>query len=206
MLVALLVLLEVWGLDVVRWLSSDAGGSMLRHLVTIALVLVFTLIVWEGINIAIERSVTERDAGRPRLGGRTRTPLNITRRFVLVFLGLIALFLILSELGVNIAPLLAGAGVIGLAIGFGSQKLVQDIIPGMFVLFSDTLRVGDVVEVAARSGCGRSGRHAHGGAARLRRQHPHHPLQRDRHRNQPDQGLLRGVRHPRRVSRKRRSR
>ena len=152
-LVALLALLEVWGLDVVRWLSSDAGSSMLRHLVTIALVLVFTLVVWEGINLAIERSVTERDAeGRPRLGGRTRTLLNITRRFVLVFLGLIALFLILSELGVNIAPLLAGAGVIGLAIGFGSQKLVQDIITGMFVLFSDTLRVGDVVEVAGRAG------------------------------------------------------
>jgi small conductance mechanosensitive channel len=71
---------------------------------------------------------------------------------VLVFLGLIALFLILAELGVNIAPLLAGAGVIGLAIGFGSQRLVQDIITGMFVLFSDTLRVGDVVEVAGRSG------------------------------------------------------
>jgi moderate conductance mechanosensitive channel len=152
-LVALVTLLEVWGLDVVRWLSSDAGSHMLRHLVTIALVLVFTLIVWEGINLVVERSVTERDAeGRPRLGGRTRTLLNITRRFVLVFLGLIALFLILSELGVNIAPLLAGAGVIGLAIGFGSQKLVQDIITGMFVLFSDTLRVGDVVEVAGRSG------------------------------------------------------
>jgi moderate conductance mechanosensitive channel len=143
----------VWGLDVVRWLSSDAGSSVLRHLVTIALVLVFTLIGWEGINLAIERSVTERDAdGQPRLGGRTRTLLNVTQRFVLVFLGLIALFLILADLGVNIAPLLAGAGVVGLAIGFGSQRLVQDIITGMFVLFSDTLRVGDLVEVAGRSG------------------------------------------------------
>ena len=152
-LVALLALLEVWGLDVIRWLSSDAGSKMLRHLVTIALVLVFTVVVWEGINLAIERSVAERDAdGQPRLGGRTRTLLNITRRFVLVFLGLIAAFLILAELGVNIAPLLAGAGVIGLAIGFGSQRLVQDIITGMFVLFSDTLRVGDVVEVAGRAG------------------------------------------------------
>jgi moderate conductance mechanosensitive channel len=152
-LVALLALLEVWGLAVVRWLSSDAGSGVLRHLVTIALVLVFTLVVWEGINLAIERSVTERDAdGQPRLGGRTRTLLNVTQRFVLVFLGLIALFLILADLGVNIAPLLAGAGVVGLAIGFGSQRLVQDIITGMFVLFSDTLRVGDVVEVAGRSG------------------------------------------------------
>jgi small conductance mechanosensitive channel len=78
--------------------------------------------------------------------------LNIARHFLLVFLGLIALFLVLAELGINIAPLLAGAGVIGLAIGFGSQKLVQDIITGMFVLFSDTMRVGDVVVVAGRAG------------------------------------------------------
>jgi small conductance mechanosensitive channel len=152
-LVALLALLEVWGLSVVRWLGGDAGRIALRHLVTVAFVLLFSLVVWEGINLAIERSVTERDAeGNLRLGGRTRTLLNITRHFALVFLGLIALFLILAELGVNIAPLLAGAGVIGLAIGFGSQKLVQDIITGLFVLFSDTVRVGDVVEVGGRSG------------------------------------------------------
>ena len=152
-LVAALALLEVWGLDVVRWLSSEAGRTVLGHLVTVILVVIFTLVVWEGINLAIERSVTEQDAeGNLRLGSRTRTLLNITRHFVLVFLGLIALFLILAELGMNIAPLLAGAGVIGLAIGFGSQKLVQDIITGMFVLFSDTMRVGDVVEVGGRAG------------------------------------------------------
>jgi moderate conductance mechanosensitive channel len=121
--------------------------------VTVALVVILTLVAWEGISLAIERSVTQTDLeGDLRLGSRARTLLNITRHFVLVFLGLIALFLILAELGLNIAPLLAGAGVIGLAIGFGSQKLVQDIITGMFVLFGDTMRVGDVVEVGGRAG------------------------------------------------------
>ena len=153
LLLAGLALLELWGLGVLRWLSSSAGQIVLGHLVTVALVVVFTLALWEGISLAIERSVTERDAeGNLRLGGRARTLLNITRHFVLVFLGLIALFLILAELGLNIAPLLAGAGVIGLAIGFGSQKLVQDIITGMFVLFSDTMRVGDVIDVGGRAG------------------------------------------------------
>ena len=141
------------GAGVLRWLSSSTGEAALGHLVTVALVVICTLALWEAISLAIERSVTGRDAaGNLRLGGRTRTLLNIARNFVLVFLGLIALFLVLSELGVNIAPLLAGAGVIGLAIGFGSQKLVQDIITGMFVLFGDTMRVGDVVEVAGRAG------------------------------------------------------
>jgi small conductance mechanosensitive channel len=153
MLIALLALLEIWGVHLVRWLSSEAGRTALHHLVTVILVLTFTVVVWESISLAIERSVADRDVeGNPRLSSRTRTLLNIIRHVVLVFLGLMALFVILAELGVNIAPLLAGAGVIGLAIGFGSQKLVQDIITGMFVLFSDTMRVGDVVQVSGRSG------------------------------------------------------
>jgi small conductance mechanosensitive channel len=152
-LLAGLALLELWGVGVLESLSSRDGQTVLGHLVTVALVAIFTLILWEAISLAIERSVTRRDAaGNLRLGGRSRTLLNIARHFLLVFLGSIALFLVLAELGVNIAPLLAGAGVIGLAIGFGSQKLVQDIITGMFVLFSDTMRVGDVVQVAGRAG------------------------------------------------------
>jgi small conductance mechanosensitive channel len=148
-----LALLELWGVSVLRWLSSRAGEIFLGHLVTVALVVVVTLALWEAISLGIERSVTKRDAaGNLRLGGRTRTLLNIARHVLLVFLGSIALFLVLAELGLNIAPLLAGAGVIGLAIGFGSQKLVQDIITGMFVLFGDTMRVGDVVQVAGRAG------------------------------------------------------
>jgi small-conductance mechanosensitive channel len=58
----------------------------------------------------------------------------------------------LSEIGVNIAPLLAGAGIIGVAIGFGSQKLVQDVVTGMFVLFENAIQVGDSVTVAGLSG------------------------------------------------------
>ncbi len=60
--------------------------------------------------------------------------------------------ILLSELGVNIAPLLAGAGVLGLAIGFGAQTLVKDVITGIFILMEDTISVGDVVEVGAHAG------------------------------------------------------
>jgi small conductance mechanosensitive channel len=60
--------------------------------------------------------------------------------------------MILSELGLNIAPLLAGAGVVGLAIGFGAQKLVQDVINGAFILFQDLMSVGDVVRLGERAG------------------------------------------------------
>ncbi|WP_163571129.1 mechanosensitive ion channel domain-containing protein, partial [Klebsiella pneumoniae] len=58
----------------------------------------------------------------------------------------------LSEIGVNVAPLLAGAGIVGIAIGFGSQKLVQDLITGLFLLIENTVQVGDTVTVSGLSG------------------------------------------------------
>jgi len=60
--------------------------------------------------------------------------------------------MVLSEIGVNIAPLLAGAGIVGVAIGFGSQKLVQDVITGVFLLLENTMQVGDVVKVGDQTG------------------------------------------------------
>ncbi|UCC44782.1 MAG: mechanosensitive ion channel family protein [Candidatus Zixiibacteriota bacterium] len=64
----------------------------------------------------------------------------------------IALIMVLDELGVEIGPVLAAAGILGLAIGFGAQQLVQDIIGGFFILMEDQIRVGDVVEIAGKSG------------------------------------------------------
>jgi small conductance mechanosensitive channel len=60
--------------------------------------------------------------------------------------------MVLSELGINIAPLLAGAGVVGLAVGFGAQRLVQDVITGVFILFQDLMSVGDVVKLGDKAG------------------------------------------------------
>jgi small-conductance mechanosensitive channel len=152
-LATIMALLQIWGVGTLSWLLSQTGQNLSGHLLIVAVIVVVTIVIWEVISLVIERTVTDTDdEGNLRLSNRARTLLNITRSFLLVFLSLIALFLILSELGLNIAPLLAGAGVIGLAIGFGSQKLVQDIITGLFVLLGDTMRVGDVVEVAGRTG------------------------------------------------------
>ena len=80
---------------------------------------------------------------------RARTLLPLIRTTVLIVLIVLVALVVLSELGVDIGPLLAGAGVVGLAIGFGSQKLVQDVITGLFILVEDTLAVGDVVQFDA---------------------------------------------------------
>ena len=60
--------------------------------------------------------------------------------------------MVLSEIGINIAPLLAGAGIVGVAIGFGSQKLVQDLITGIFLLLENAMQVGDTVTVSGLTG------------------------------------------------------
>ena len=92
--------------------------------------------------------MTDSTSGRPRL--RTLQPMlrTVLLCLIITVVGLTAL----SEIGVNVAPLLAGAGIVGIAIGFGSQKLVQDLITGLFLLLENGVQVGDVVSVAGLSG------------------------------------------------------
>ena len=76
----------------------------------------------------------------------------MARNLALTMLVAIGVVEVLSELGVNANALLAGAGVVGLAIGFGSQTLVKDLITGLFILVGDTVRVGDVVDLGGKAG------------------------------------------------------
>jgi small-conductance mechanosensitive channel len=85
-------------------------------------------------------------------GSRIGTLLVLLRKFILSVLFVIVSLIILSSIGVNIGPLIAGAGVIGLAIGFGSQTLVRDILSGVFFLIDDAFRVGDYIETAGTKG------------------------------------------------------
>jgi len=76
---------------------------------------------------------------------REDTLINIINKTLRVLLWLIALLMILSELGLNIGPLLAGAGIAGVALGFGAQTLIKDIINGLFIILENQFRVGDVI-------------------------------------------------------------
>ena len=83
---------------------------------------------------------------------RTRTLVSMARNLAVTMLVAIGIVEVLSELGVNANALLAGAGVVGLAIGFGAQTLVKDLITGLFILVGDTVRVGDVVDLGGKAG------------------------------------------------------
>jgi small conductance mechanosensitive channel len=152
--VALFALLQVWGIDAMVWLESETGGRLMGAAVSIVLVLVAALVLWEVISLFIESWLSRVEAGEmsAERGARFRTVLPLLRNALLVVLGVLVSLIVLSELGINIAPLLAGAGVVGLAIGFGSQKLVQDVITGVFILIEDTVAVGDVVTLDGHGG------------------------------------------------------
>jgi small-conductance mechanosensitive channel len=149
-----MAVLQAWGVDVFGWLGGPFGRRILSSSFSIALVLFLALVIWETVSSGIERYLnrTGVDGRVIERGTRARTLLPLLRNVLMIVLTVMVLLIVLSELGVNIAPLLAGAGVIGLAIGFGSQKLVQDVITGAFILFEDSLSVGDNVKLAGESG------------------------------------------------------
>lgn len=152
--VAALALLEVWGVNAVGWLGSPIGRRVSSAGLSIAVIVVLALAVWEAVNAMIARyfARTDKDGRVIERSQRARTLLPLVRAVLSIVLTVIVVLIVLSELGVNIGPLLAGAGVVGLAIGFGSQKLVQDVITGAFILIEDAISVGDVVQVGAHSG------------------------------------------------------
>lgn len=151
---AIIVALAAWGVDSIAWLATGAGREVVASAVSIAIVVGLAAMVWEFVNSAVERYLAARDAeGRIiERSARTRTLLPLIRNSFLLFLLAVVGLTVLSEVGVNIAPLLAGAGIVGLAIGFGSQSLVRDVITGLFNLVEDTVSVGDVATVGGHTG------------------------------------------------------
>ena len=147
-------LLEAWGFGVIGWFEyTGLGGRALSAVTLIGFTVVLAVLVWEGTNAAIEVHMTRlREMGQLARAGRLRTLLPMLRTMLMVTILLIVALTILSELGVNIAPLLAGAGVVGIAVGFGSQKLVQDLITGLFLLLENAMQVGDVVTLGGLTG------------------------------------------------------
>ncbi len=146
---AAVTVLQAWDVQAFAWLGSEFGRRAIGRAISIGAVVAVALVAWELLASAIERYLQTIDGNGAARRTRLRTLLPLLRTALLCLIFLMAGLIILSELGVNIAPLLAGAGVVGLAIGFGSQALVKDVITGLFILIEDQLAVGDVVNLGA---------------------------------------------------------
>ncbi|WP_157775682.1 mechanosensitive ion channel domain-containing protein [Hartmannibacter diazotrophicus] len=150
--VVLAVTLHFWHvIDLLTFVNADNfDQSLFRRILSAFFILVTMLAVWLAVTSWIEFRLNPNQVRA--VTPRVRTILALLRNAVTVLILIIALMLSLSELGVDIAPLIASAGVVGLAIGFGSQKLVQDIITGMFIQLENAMNEGDVVTVGGISG------------------------------------------------------
>ncbi|MBF0168067.1 MAG: mechanosensitive ion channel family protein [Alphaproteobacteria bacterium] len=150
-LAAALAILEAFGANALALLDGPQGRRFLVSLMTSLLVIGFAVFLWELSSAALEGSLKRLD-GQGRRQGRLKSLAPLLRTLVAAILFVLSGLTILSELGVNIAPLLAGAGMIGLAVGLGAQKLVQDILGSISMLIEDTLAVGDAVKIGEHSG------------------------------------------------------
>jgi small-conductance mechanosensitive channel len=151
--------LDIWGMKV------PIGEAAVEAVFNILVTLLLAHIVWELINAAINRKLAEGgfaekaekaddedEWGAPGAQDRSHTLLPMLRKFIGVVMVVMVTLIVLSSIGVEIGPLLAGAGVIGLAIGFGAQKLVRDILSGIFFLMDDAFRVGEYLDAGGISG------------------------------------------------------
>ncbi|PRA69451.1 mechanosensitive ion channel protein [Pseudomonas sp. MYb187] len=149
MAVAFIELLgRIWGFSVLDFaLRNRLGRAISDSLSSIGLILLVTWLLWVVIDTAIQEAlkptVGRRASRQPST--RVRTILPMLRNAIKIILVVICTITTMANLGINVAPLLAGAGVVGLAIGFGSQQLVQDVITGLFILIEDTIAIGDWV-------------------------------------------------------------
>lgn len=150
LVVAGFVLDQLGLFDFGGWLDSEFGARVAGSTISVALILVFAFGAWLVVNSWVDYRFHPESG--PALKARERTLLVLGRNALTVAIIVLATMFTLSEVGINIAPLLASAGVIGLAVGFGAQKLVQDIITGIFIQLEGAMDVGDVVEIAGRSG------------------------------------------------------
>jgi small-conductance mechanosensitive channel len=152
--IGFVALLEVWGVDAIVWFyGGQIGSRLLSAVATIGIAALAASAIWEACNALMDRKLTalSRDGHFAR-AARLRTFQPMLRTVLLCLIVTVVGLTVLSEIGVNVAPLLAGAGIVGIAIGFGSQKLVQDLITGLFLLLENTVQVGDNVTVSGLTG------------------------------------------------------
>lgn len=155
----ILWMMHLWG-EGISFSEAEKNKGM-----EVLFILCVSFLLWKLINKIITgyldnraRIQAETEAGVDSEWGdapmldRGQTLLPLLRKFIGIFMLIMVLLSTLSSLGVNIAPLLAGAGVLGIAIGFGAQKLVSDVFSGFFYLLDDAFRVGEYIKTSSISG------------------------------------------------------
>jgi small-conductance mechanosensitive channel len=156
---AALLLAHAWAVDLGDLAARDTLATrILRGGFSAIVILLLADFAWQLIKAVIDGKLAEtKDLGPPntdeaRRRARIQTLLPVGRNVILILLIVVSAMMALSALGVEIGPLIAGAGVIGVALGFGAQTLVRDIISGMFYFIDDAFRVGEYIQSGTYKG------------------------------------------------------
>ncbi|MDN3721816.1 mechanosensitive ion channel [Roseibium salinum] len=152
---------RIYGLNLLA-IGSQDGSAVARHSVIFLLILAAGYLAWEITNLWVSHQLakdsppaaTQDDDAEMGGTGKSRmaTILPLIRITVQVTIVTLTVLLALSQLGINITPLLAGAGVVGLAVGFGAQTLVRDVVSGLFFLMDDAFRLGEFIDAGGTQG------------------------------------------------------
>lgn len=149
----LLFLLDAWHIFGLRaWLDSATGEKIIGGLVHILLIMFIAVLGWTLLASVIEHRLSLEMDNPKHPGARERTLLTLFRNVLSIVITTITVMIILSQIGINIAPLLAGAGALTLAISFGAQTLVKDVINGIFIQFENGMNTGEYVTVFGITG------------------------------------------------------
>lgn len=159
-----LMIARLWGLSLTNLAEDSLGANFASNMMGFVLILASGYMAWEFTNLVINKKLAreleasgiteDQEGGEGGGAGLTRvaTILPILQMTLQATIIVLTVLLALSQLGVNITPLLAGAGVLGLAIGFGAQTLVKDIVSGVFFLLDDAFRVGEYIDTGGTQG------------------------------------------------------
>ncbi|UWM83919.1 mechanosensitive ion channel family protein [Rhizobium sp. WSM1274] len=156
---AIVLLADALGIRLTQMTMQDSPAlRLVRGLLSAGIILLVLDLAWNVVKVLIDRKLGDTEAvlevgsERERRRTRLRTLLPILRNFLMILFVAIAIMMALSSLGVEIGPLIAGAGVVGVAIGFGAQTVVKDVISGMFYLLDDAFRVGEYIQSGSYKG------------------------------------------------------
>jgi len=151
-IVAFLVIFYLWGIDIIATAKGENAPIWANTLFDITLTVLLGQLIWQIVSAFLyteKREGAGSEDADPDAAGASRleTLIPVFRNILLGILAIVIGLIILSALGVDVGPLIASAGIVGIAIGFGAQTLVRDIFSGIFFLIDDAFRVGEYIEL-----------------------------------------------------------
>ena len=152
-LIGVVVLIcESWLVNVLGLVDANAWDRLTGNSRTAGITLFVAYVLWEAFKYGTDSYLRRHADDTASTASRLGTLIPLLRVTVAIILAVVALLIALENIGVNVTPLLAGASVLGLALSFGSQTLVRDIVSGIFYLTDDAFRVGEYIDCEKAKG------------------------------------------------------